>query len=149
MAKQYVEPQKRYDDQRSTGIVFLGMGIIGIIGTILCWLDILNFPFDNFQLLILLIIFLACICLGIWSFKKASEIAKTISSENDYVANAREWIAETKDRFCIEDASDISDSEIYFQREQEIRNAISQKFPDMEEDLLDELVEETYHSLFE
>lgn len=149
MAKQYVEPQKRYDDQRSTGIVFLGMGIIGTICTTLCWLDIIVFPLSGFQLLILLIIFLACIVLGIWSFKKASEIARTISSENDYVSNARKWISEEKDHFCTGNTSDLSGSEVYFQREQEIRNAILQKFPDMEESLLDKLVEETYQSLFE
>lgn len=149
MAKQYIEPQKRYEDQHSTGIVFLALGIIGTIGTVLCWLDILNFPLNNFQLLILFAAFVASIGLGIWSFKKASEIAKTITSENNQVDSMRKWIAQNRENFCISDTSGLSGSEIYFQREQDIHDAILNQFHDIDESLLELLVEETYQALFE
>ena len=29
MAKQYIEPQKRYEDHKSTGILFLAIGAAG------------------------------------------------------------------------------------------------------------------------
>lgn len=149
MSKQYIEPQKRYEDQKSTGIVFLAMGIIGAVATILCWLDILNLPLNNFQLLIMLAAFIACIGLGIWSFKRASEISKTITSENDLVASMRQWILENRDNFCVSDTAGLSGSEIYFQREQDIHDAIVNQFPKIDESLLDILVEETYQELFE
>ena len=44
MAKQYIEPQKRYEDHKSTGILFLALGTVGTIATILCWVDVLKFP---------------------------------------------------------------------------------------------------------
>lgn len=149
MAKEYIEPQKRYEDQKSTGIVFLSMGIVGIIGTILCWIDVLILPLNDFQLLILLALFAASTFIGIWSFKKASEIAKTITSENDLVANIRQWIVENRDSFCVSDTAGLSGSEIYFQRELDIRNAITTQFPEITESLLEIFVEETYQSLFE
>lgn len=149
MSKQYVEPEKRYEDQKSTGIVFLAMGIIGIIATILCWMDVLKLPLNDFQLVILLAAFFASAFIGVWSFKKASEIAKTMSSENDQVASMRQWILENRENFCTSDTAGLSGSEIYFQREQDIHDAIIHQFPDLDESLLELFVEETYQALFE
>jgi len=149
MAKQYIEPQKRYEDHRSTGFLFLSLGLIGAAATILCWLDIIKIPLNTFQLTVLLAMFASAIIFGIWSFKKASKVAATITSENAHVADMRKWIAEHCKDFCSENAENLADNEIYFQWEQEIRDAISEKFPDIEESLLDTLVEETYQKLFE
>lgn len=149
MAKEYIEPEKRYEDQRSTGVVFTAMGIVGVIGTILCFIDVLKFPLNNFQLLILFVAFVCSIVLGIWSFKRASEIKANILTENDYVATIRAWIKQNRDGFCTSDTAGMSGSEIYFQREQDIRVSIENQFPDIEEELLDLLVEETYQFLFE
>ena len=149
MSKQYIEPEKRYEDQKSTGIVFLAMGILGIIATVLCWIDVLKFPLNDFQLLILLAAFIASTFIGIWSFKRASEIAKTITSENNQVAAMRQWIMENRDNFCVSDLAGLSGSEAYFQREQDIHNAIVTQFPDIDESLLDIFIEETYQALFE
>ena len=149
MAKQYIEPQKRYEDHKSTGILFLAIGAIGAIVTILCWVDILKFPLNGFQLGIMLAMFIAFIGFGIWSLKRASEVLKTVDAENDHVANMRKWIEENKDSFCISDTAGLSGSEIYFQREQDIHDAILNQFPDIEESLLDIFVEETYQTLFE
>ena len=149
MAKQYIVPEKRYEDQKSTGIVFLAMGIVGILITVLCWMDVLNFPLNNFQLLIMLAAFIASSFIGVWSFKKASEIAKIITSENDQVAAMRQWVAENRENFCTSDLAGLSGSEAYFQREQDIHDAIIAQFPEIDESLLDIFVEETYQALFE
>ena len=82
MAKQYIEPQKRYEDHKSTGILFLAIGAAGTLITVLCWMDILKFPLNGFQLGILLAMFVAFMGFGLWSFKRASEVFKTIDSEN-------------------------------------------------------------------
>ena len=149
MAKQYIEPQKRYEDHKSTGYLFLSMGAVGTLITILCWTGVLKFPLNAFQLSILLAMFVAFMGFGIWSFKKASEVLKTVDTENDHVANMRTWIEENRESFCVSDISDLPENEIYFQREQDIYNAISTQFPDLEESLLDIFVEETYQALFE
>ena len=149
MSKEYIAPEKRYEDQKSTGIVFLAMGIVGILLTVLCWMDVLKLPLNDFQLIIMLAAFIASAFIGIWSFKRASEIAKTITSENDLVANMRQWIVENRDNFCVSDTAGLSGSEIYFQRELDIRNAITDQFPEIDESLLEIFVEETYQFLFE
>ena len=149
MAKQYIEPEKRYEDHKSTGYIFLIMGVLGIVGTALCWLGILSFPLNAFQLAILLAMFVAFTGFGIWSLKRASEVAKTISSENDHVASMRKWIAENRESFCVSDTAGFSGSEIYFQREHDIRDAIEKQFPELDEALLELFVEETYQALFE
>ena len=81
--------------------------------------------------------------------KRASEVFKTIDSENDHIADMRKWIEENRDSFCVSDITDLVDNELYFQREQDIHDAISNQFPDLEESLLDIFVEETYQALFE
>ena len=149
MAKQYIEPQKRYEDHKSTGYLFLSIGAVGTLITILCWTGVLKFPLNAFQLSILLAMFVAFMGFGIWSFKKASEVLKTVDTENDHVANMRKWIEENRASFCVSDTSGLPENEIYFQREQDIYNAISTQFPDLEESLLDIFVEETYQALFE
>lgn len=149
MAKQYIEPQKRYEDHKSTGILFLIIGAIGTIATLLCWMGIIKLPLYGFQLGIILAMFLAFIGFGFWSLKRASEVFKTIDSENDHIADMRKWIEENRDSFCVSDTTDLADNELYFQREQDIHDAISNQFPDLEESLLDIFVEETYQALFE
>ena len=61
----------------------------------------------------------------------------------------RKWIAENRDTFCVSDTTDLTGNELYFQREQDIHDAISAQFPELEESLLDIFVEETYQALFE
>lgn len=149
MAKEYQEPQKRYEDHRSTGILFLTMGAIGIVGTLLCWLDLIHLPLNSFQLLILLAMFIAFLVFGAVSLKRAAEVFQTIADENDQVAAMRAWIRENAENFCSNDTEELPENEIYFQREQEIHDAILAQFPKIEESLLDLFVEETYQSLFE
>lgn len=149
MAKQYIEPEKRYEDQQSTGVVFSGMGAVGTIGAILCIMDIIKLPFGDFQEWILLLMFAACFFFGIGSLIHASKIKQTISSENAKVADMRQWIAENRSSFCTEETLDLPSNEAYFQREEEIRNAILAKFPEIDESLLDIFVEETYQALYE
>lgn len=149
MAKEYITPEKRYEDQKSTGYIFLILGIAGLIITVLCWLDILKFPLNQFQLGILLAMFIAFTGFGVWSFKKAAEVASTITSENDKFADMRKWIEENRDNFCTSDLAGLSGSEAYFQREQDIHDAITNHFPDIDESLLELFVEETYQALFE
>lgn len=149
MAKEYQEPQKRYEDHRSTGILFLTMGAIGSVVTLLCWLDLIRLPLNSFQLLILLAMFVAFLVFGVVSLKRAAEIFQTIAQENDQVAAIRAWIKENAESFCTSDTEELLENEIYFQREQEIHDAILAQFPKIEESLLDLFVEETYQSLFE
>ena len=149
MAKQYIEPQKRYEDHKSTGILFLVIGFIGTIITVLCWMRIIKFPLNSFQLLILLAMFVAFMGFGAFSLKRASEVFQTIESENNQVANMRKWIEENRENFCVSDTAGLSGSEIYFQREQDIHDAILVQYPEIEESLLDLFVEETYQALFE
>ena len=149
MAKQYIEPQKRYEDHKSTGILFLAIGAAVAAATVLCWIDIIKFPLNGFQLGIMLAMFVSFIGFGIWSLKRASEVLKTVDAENDHVANMRKWIEENKESFCVSDTAGLSGSEIYFQREQDIHDAILNQFPDIDESLLDIFVEETYQTLFE
>ena len=149
MAKQYIEPQKRYEEHKSTGILFLVIGFIGTIITVLCWMRIIKFPLNSFQLLILLAMFVAFMGFGAFSLKRASEVFQTIESENNQVANMRKWIEENRENFCVSDTAGLSGSEIYFQREQDIHDAILVQYPEIEESLLDIFVEETYQALFE
>ena len=149
MAKQYIEPQKRYEDHKSTGILFLVIGFIGTIITVLCWMRIIKFPLNSFQLLTLLAMFVAFMGFGAFSLKRASEVFQTIESENNQVANMRKWIEENRENFCVSDTAGLSGSEIYFQREQDIHDAILVQYPEIEESLLDIFVEETYQALFE
>ena len=149
MAKQYIDPQKRYDDHKSTGYLFLVIGVIGAFFTLLCWLGVFKLPLYGFQLGIIMAMFVAFICFGFWSLKRAAEVKTTISSEIDHIANMRKWIEENRDNFCASDTAGLSGSELYFQREIDIHDAIIAQFPDLDESLLDIFVEETYHALFE
>lgn len=149
MAKQYIKPEQRYEDHHSTGILFLGMGIVGTAVMLLSMAGILPIPFGGFQKIILLLMFAACIVFGIGSLIYASKISKNMNTENEQVSKIRQWIAENREHFCTADTSELASNELYFQREQEIRGAIMEQFPEIEEGLLDLLVEETYQALFE
>ena len=102
MAKQYIEPQKRYEDHKSTGILFLVLGIIGTAATLLCWMDVFRFPLSGFQLSILLAMFVAFVGFGFWSLRRASEVLKTIDTENNQIADMRKWIEEHREYRIID-----------------------------------------------
>ena len=149
MAKEYITPEKRYEDHKSTAYIFLILGILGLAVTIFCWLGIIKLPLSYFQLGILFAMFIAFLGFGIWSLKKASEVASIMTQENDQVTAMRKWITENRDHFCTSDLTGLSGSEAYFQREQDIHDAIVTQYPDIDESLLELLIEETYQTLFE
>ncbi len=147
MSKQYIEPEKRYENERSTGIMFSLFGAIGVSFMVLCRLKIISFPLSLFQIAVLSFVFLAFFFLGILSLKKASKLAETIDAENAEVAAIRSWILNNQHSFCSE--SEETDTDLFFQREQEIREHILAQYPDLSEELLELLTEETYNHLFE
>lgn len=116
---------------------------------ILSMMGFLPIPLGGFQKMILLWMFVLCISFGIGSLIYASKIAKNMDSENQQVSDMRQWIADNREHFCVSDTSGLVSNELYFQREQEIRSAITAQYPEIEEGLLDLLVEETYQALFE
>lgn len=148
MSKEYITPEQRYENEHSTGVIFTLMGLLGVIIVSLTYFDILPIPLSFFQIFVLFLIFFGFFLIGIVSFQKAKGIAATMKEENDQIASIRKWIADHCDSFCS-DPEGIVGQDLYFQREEEIREQISCQYPELSEELLDLLVEETYQILFE
>ena len=87
MAKQYIEPQKRYEDHKSTGILFLAIGAVGAVITILCWVDVLKFPLNGFQLGILMGMFVAFIGFGGEPFTQYAADARAAAPDKFVIAS--------------------------------------------------------------
>lgn len=157
--KPYIEPKVRFDDMHSSATSFLLIGVVGFIIVILGMTKIIPLPFAEGNLYfsgsIMGIVFIVFTIIGLYSLKSARNIKKLISMEEKFIKDVHDWfnINYTKDIIDQQTASrgagNNTAAEKYFERIGFIKSSIEDKFPDIDESLLDKLSEDFYQTIFE
>lgn len=150
----FVSQKDRYKDYVSTGYIFIFVSIIGIAVLTLNILDIIQiFSVSGASAvmfyLVMYSMFVIFVLVAINAFKTSKKIKEQSIEEDNFFNELNNFIKEniTLDKFNDCD-TEISDTEIYFQRTEVIRNLILEKFPEINPSLLENVIDETYDSLF-
>lgn len=159
MSKHYVSSKEKYKDNRESAVCFLIIGIIGLIFLILINTGIINISISAatkiFETIVLGLIFGAFLIFGIiclFSSKKfKSQIEADDNTKNSLIKyiSSKEYISAISDSIASEDGSDsLTDEELYILRTEKLQEIISEKFPDINLILVEEVIDEMYEKIF-
>ena len=140
-ARTYKSPEERYKDARSSADTFLLVGGAGFILMLLALSGILSFPFHDFALISMLILFGVFFGIGVFSLKNARKIRESMEAENAFVEKVKTWYqTEGSSRERVKAVPlDLPEEIRYFQLYDAVRQTILEEFPEIDEALLDKL----------
>lgn len=144
----YTKANDRYKENVSTAWTFLITGIVGLIFTVINILGYLSIMGGELQYIVSIILFLAFIGLGIFSFSKNKSLQELAKQEEENEKVYRKWLSELsgKELHSVwnEKASD-EENEIV------LVNFISEKlvknFPELNENFADSLADEYFNEV--
>lgn len=149
----YVSKKAKAADLKSTAYTFTFVSVIGIVFLILFLFDVL--PFETaFHMKVLTsvvmgILFFIFLIIGIRSFLEIKAITHAADEEEQLFTEITEWFS---GRFTAEDMegeSEITEeTQRYFCRYEAMQQAISEKYPNLDEAFLDHIIETLYPELF-
>jgi len=164
----FVSAVARYDDYRSSGIVFTFLGIIGIGFAVLNFLNVITLFGSGFSAGVLFVMFSIFFVLGIISFRKADGLKDAMEQEKELAVKVKEWLQEhvTKESLqepaTTEDTTEADESDeeamelelvteelFYLDRLSEIRTSVKEAFPEISTAHADHLIEEFIQTNFE
>lgn len=139
--KAYRSPEERYADMRSSAWTFCIVGGIGLVIMILALIGILTFPFHDFALIVMLLLFAGFFVSGIVSFRSAKKLQSLAASEHAFIAKITDWYHSEGMRSESVASIDVSlPEELFYLRKYEaVSLLIREHFPDIQEDLLNKL----------
>ena len=145
--------KNRYDEYLGTAVLFLITGGIGLIYWLLNLLDLVGkykYFSNTFQLVIGFIMFAIIFIIGAVSLKQANDIKKTIGSEEDTLEKINSYLEEILNEEFIESCKhDIEDEqELFFVVNEKAIEAVKEKYPDADEDMISDTVEAYYNKHF-
>ena len=139
--KPYRSPEERYADMRSSAWTFLFVGGVGFVVMLLALMGILTFPFHDFALIVMLLLFIAFLIVGIASFQNAKKLKERASTEHAFIARITDWYHSEgihAEAITSLDAS-LSEELFYLQKYEIVSRLIQEHFPDISEELLNKL----------
>ena len=150
----YVDAQSRYQEYKSSGIMFLVFAVLFLIFGILNVSGMINFMASTVSLVLIFGIAIIFAYVGITSLMKVSGLKEEASAEENVTEDILDYL---KSEFPKEEVikitpengntDELTSEELYFVRIAEIKNYVMSEYPDKDENYLDALIEDYYNSL--
>lgn len=162
----FVSAVTKYDDYRSSGIVFTFLGVIGIAFAVLNFVEVLTLFGSGFSSGVLFVMFSAFLVLGLISFRKSGDLKEVAEQEKLLTAKVKEWLQEhiteeslhepvttdSLDTTMSEEDAEVtivSEELFYLNRLTQIRESIKEAFPEISIAHADYLIEEFIQANFD
>ena len=142
-------------DLKSSGYTLVLIGGIGLIAMALVLSGAVKLQLEGaFGVIaeaVMTLLFGMFLVSGIRALIRAKTVAMDAVRENGKKEEIKKWFTENYDAASIdgETEAETEDSDIYFERTDIIRRRISERFMDVEESLMSQLIEELYTEYFE
>lgn len=150
----YVDAQSRYQEYKSSGIMFLCFAVFFLIFGILNYLGIIKIMASVPALVIVFGAAISFTHIGINSLRKVSSLKEEASAEENVTEDILDYL---KSEFPKEEVikitpengstDELTNEELYFVRIAEIKNYVMSEYPGKDENYLDALIEDYYNSL--
>ncbi len=149
----YVDAKARYQEYKSSGIMFLVFAVLFLLFGILNVSGMINLMASTVSLIIVFAAAVGFAYVGITSLMKVSSLKLEASNEEMTTETILDFLKEVYPKEILEkmtndySGEEISGEELYFFRMEEMKNHLMEDFPDKDENYLDALLEEYYNSL--
>lgn len=150
----YQNTESKSEELSSSGIVLTVVGILGLVFVLLVDLKIIPFQFGNVVIMNILMIalFLCFTVFGIYSLKGAKKLKGKAEKENDLTNEITTWVYDNYDADKIDYECHLEENIVdelkYFQRTAYIKEIVNQKFMNLSEDYLDDLIDRMYQKIY-
>ncbi|MGN1160187.1 MAG: hypothetical protein ACI4SE_08300 [Lachnospiraceae bacterium] len=151
----YKNRADKAEEFKSSGIVLLVVGILGIICMVLIDLGILPLKLNNLVMMNIMmnVLFLIFIIFGVYSLRGAKKYAGEAVEEKNLTKEIKTWAGENLKAEEVDIKSGCKEDEAeeiaYFKRYEYLKKTISEKFVNLEDSYLDYLAESIYQDLYE
>ena len=146
----YVDAKARYQEYKSSGIMFLAFAALFLVFGILNVAGVINIMASTPSLVIVFGAVIGFTYVGISSLRKVSSLKEEASAEEKTTDTIMDFLKESfsKEKLLAEFAEeDLSAELLYFQIIELMKEKTAERFPDADENYLDSLLEEYYNSL--
>ena len=155
--KIYIKKEEQHKEIRSSGYLFLVVGIAGICFVLSAIADIIHLNLDPVMkyifYIVLSILFIVFTVIGFTSIGKAKKLKKDAEEENQQIQRIIQWFEKELTResvdACINALEHTPAEVLYFSRSAIIKDKILEFSPDIGEGLSDALTEDIYTRLYE
>ena len=150
----YVDAKSRYQEYKSSGIMFLAFAVLFLIFGILNLVGVINIMASTISLIIVFAAVVGFTYVGITSLMKVSSLKEEASAEENVTEDILDYLKSEFPKEAVEkilpidaNAEDLTNEELYFVRISEIKNYVMSEYPGKDENFLDALIEDYYNSL--
>lgn len=153
-AHAYVSKASKKEDMTSTAYTFTLIGVGGLILLLLLAVDVLPVHIPQTTKItmyfVMGVMFLIFLFIGIRSFRQIKSLADAAEQEDALFSEITRWFLESYHGEDIDRNVDKTQEEelLYFARYDVMKRLILEKYPDLEESLLDHMIETLYAELF-
>lgn len=145
----YVKKQEQYNDLKFTAYIFIGFGIVGLVFVILNITNMLNILGNPLSLIIMAGMVIGFLLVGISSLRKSGVVKTQIGEENTMTDEINHFMEDAITQELLMEYHDesLSDEINYFNKTEQIKELIKNRFGDLDESYIDQLVEDFYTQL--
>ena len=150
----YVDAKSRYQEYKSSGIMFLAFAVLFLIFGIFNLVGVINIMASTVSLIIVFGAVVGFAYVGITSLMKVSSLKEEASAEENVTEDILDYLKSEFPKEAVEkilpagaNAEDLTNEELYFVRISEIKNYVMSEYPGKDENYLDALIEDYYNSL--
>ncbi len=150
----YVDAKSRYQEYKSSGIMFLAFAVLFLIFGILNLVGVINIMASTVSLIIVFGAVVGFAYVGITSLMKVSSLKEEASAEENVTEDILDYLKSEFPKEAVEkilpagaNSEDLTNEELYFVRISEIKNYVMSEYPGKDENYLDALIEDYYNSL--
>lgn len=145
----YVDAKARYQEYKSSGIMFLVFAALFLVFGILNIAGVISIMASTASLIIVFGAVIGFTYIGISSLMKVSSLKEEASAEEQTTDAIMDYLKEnfTKEALLNSIDPETSGELLYFQLMETMKGKVSEQFPEADENYLDALLEEYYNSL--
>lgn len=154
--KRYVNHEERAEDHRTSAIVLLAVGGLGLVFILLFYFELLPLKIMGNKYIVSGVmgaLFLLFLIMGIVSFHNSRVLGKKAKSENNLTEQIRKWCTANIFKEQIDATlsfdEDMPDEMKYFARFEMMKEMVKNQFLNLDEAYLDRLMDELYPDIFE
>ncbi|MGN0506693.1 MAG: hypothetical protein ACI4FZ_09035 [Lachnospiraceae bacterium] len=145
----YVEAKDRYQEYRSSGIMFLVFAVALLIFAILNMtgvISLMNSPLSLILMAILVVVFFG---VGIGSLKKTSSLKAEAANEENRTEQLKTYLAEKFPKEVLDAMAEpeMSEEILYLKQLDVMKESVLSDYPGLDESYLDALLEDYYNSI--
>lgn len=148
----YIDNESKANENRSSGWTFLIVGIAGVVAMTLIACGVIPLSLNpNAKFLIygvMYAMFALFIVIGFISMRNSTRFEHEAKSEKSLYNEIFEYCKNSLVPKMLEEETDISKEELYFNRTEIMKSKINDKFMNLDEAFLDNFIDKSYSELF-